>query len=87
MTVEQGLRLVAGIVVTTSVLLAVLHSPYWLILTAFVGLNLLQSGFTNTCPMVWVLKKLGLKPCVVPQEQSEPAEPASQQQSGAAAAG
>ncbi|NOX54297.1 MAG: DUF2892 domain-containing protein [Planctomycetes bacterium] len=63
MTVEQGLRLVAGIVVTTSAILGVVHSPYWLALTVFAGLNLFQSAFTNWCPMVWVLERLGLKPC------------------------
>jgi len=64
MTVERGLRLVAGVVVLTSVLLAVFLSPYWLLLTAFAGLNLLQSAFTNWCPMVWLLARIGLKPCV-----------------------
>ncbi len=64
MTIERGLRLVAGMVVLLSVLLAVLHSPYWIILTAFVGLNLLQSAFTNWCPMVWLLARLGLRPCI-----------------------
>jgi len=63
MTVEQGLRLVAGIVVTTSVVLSLVHSPYWLALTTFAGLNLFQSAFTNWCPMVWILEGLGLKPC------------------------
>lgn len=67
MTIERGLRLAAGIVVTTSTALAVWHSPYWLALTAFAGLNLLQSAFTNWCPMVWILKQAGLRPCV-PQE-------------------
>jgi hypothetical protein len=62
MTIERGLRLVAGIVVTSSVLLAAVHSPYWLLLTAFAGLNLLQSAFTNWCPMVGVLARLGLRP-------------------------
>jgi hypothetical protein len=70
MTIERGLRLAAGLVVLTSVLLAVLLSPYWLLLTAFAGLNLLQSAFTNWCPMVWLLARLGLKPCV-----ARPAEP------------
>ena len=63
MTIEQGLRLIAGLVVLTSVCLATWVSPYWLILTAFAGLNLLQSGITNWCPMVWLLARLGLKPC------------------------
>jgi len=73
MTIEQGLRLVAGVVVTASAVLSVFHSQYWIILTIFAGLNLFQSGFTNTCPMVWVLKKLGLKPCVA-VEQTEQKE-------------
>jgi hypothetical protein len=68
MTIERGLRLVAGVVVLGSVLLTVLHSPYWLILTAFVGLNLLQSAFTNWCPMAWVLARLGLRPCIAPRD-------------------
>lgn len=63
MTIERGLRLAAGVVVLTSVALAHWHSQYWLLLTAFAGLNLLQSAFTNWCPMVWILAKAGLKPC------------------------
>lgn len=64
MTVERGLRLIAGVVVLTSVGLAVAVSPWWLLLTAFAGLNLLQSGFTNWCPMVWLLEQMGLTRCV-----------------------
>jgi hypothetical protein len=64
MTIERALRLIAGVVVLTSLLLAWLHNPHWLGLTAFVGLNLLQSAFTNWCPMAWVLGHAGLKPCV-----------------------
>lgn len=64
MTIERGLRLIAGVVVLASVSLAWFHSPYWLGLTAFAGLNLLQSAFTNWCPMVWLLARVGLKPCV-----------------------
>jgi hypothetical protein len=64
MTIERGLRLIAGIVVLASVGLAVTVNPYWLLLTAFAGLNLLQSGFTNWCPMVWLLGRFGLRPCV-----------------------
>ena len=65
MTIERGLRLIAGIVVLLSVGLAAALSPYFLILTGFVGLNLLQSAFTNWCPVVSWLRRLGLKPCVV----------------------
>jgi hypothetical protein len=44
-----------------SILLAHYHSAYWLFFTAFVGLNLLQSAFSNWCPMMSILKKLGVK--------------------------
>lgn len=64
MTIEAGLRLVAGIVVTLSVTLSFLVSPYWLLLAVFAGLNLVQSAFTGWCPMVWVLARLGLQSCV-----------------------
>jgi hypothetical protein len=63
-TVERGLRLMAGVVVLVSVGLAVAWSPWCLLLTAFAGLNLFQSAFTNWCPMVWVLERVGLTPCV-----------------------
>ena len=75
MTVERGLRLVAGVVVLTSVLLAVFLSPYWLLLTAFAGLNLLQSAFTNWCPMVWLLARIGLEPCVRASQSPGDANP------------
>ena len=61
MTIERGLRLIAGIVVLLSLLLAWLSSPYWIALTAFVGLNLLQSAFTNWCPMMSILRRLGVQ--------------------------
>lgn len=63
MTIERALRLMAGTVVLVSVGLTVLHSQYWLILTAFVGLNLFQSGITNWCPAMLLLKWLGLPGC------------------------
>jgi hypothetical protein len=72
MTIERGLRGAAGVVVLVSVTLAVLHSHYWLYLTAFAGLNLLQSAFTNWCPMVWLLARLGLKPCVTRDDAASP---------------
>ncbi len=74
MTIERGLRLMAGLVVTVSAILAWVHSPYWLILTIFAGLNLLQSAFTNWCPAVWLLSKLGLRACV-PADTEAPAHP------------
>ncbi len=61
MNVERYLRAIAGSFVLASVLLAHYHSQYWLLFTGFVGLNLLQSAFTNWCPMITFLKKLGVK--------------------------
>ncbi len=60
MTVERGLRTIAGIVVLASLALGYWVSEYWYLFTAFVGLNLFQSAFTNWCPMMVVLRKLGL---------------------------
>jgi hypothetical protein len=66
MNVERALRLMAGIVVGTSVLLAVSHSIHWLWLTGFVALNLMQSAFTDSCPAKWVFERLGLRSCAAP---------------------
>ncbi len=60
MTIERTLRLIAGTFVLASLALGNWVSPYWYLFTAFVGLNLFQSGFTNWCPMMWFLKKLGV---------------------------
>jgi hypothetical protein len=64
MTIERGLRLAAGVVVLLSVSLGYFVHPAWFLLTAFAGLNLLQSAFTNWCPMVSILSRLGFQPCV-----------------------
>lgn len=61
MTIERALRLMAGLFVLLSLSLGYWVSPYWFLFTAFVGLNLLQSGFTNWCPAMWFFKKLGLR--------------------------
>ncbi len=63
MHIERFLRLIAGVFVIASLALAEIHSEYWLFFTAFVGLNLLQSGFSNWCPMMTFLKWFGVKPC------------------------
>jgi Protein of unknown function (DUF2892) len=65
MTVERYIRIFAGLVVLLSLALGVQASPlfvntWWLALTAFAGVNLLQSGFTNICLPAIVLKKLGV---------------------------
>jgi hypothetical protein len=60
MTVEQTLRLIAGGFILLSLALGHYVSPYWYLFTAFVGLNLFQSGFTNWCLMMTFLRKLGV---------------------------
>jgi hypothetical protein len=60
MTVERGLRLIAGALVTLSVLLGIYVNVNFLWFTLFVGLNLFQSAFTNWCPMMAVLRRAGL---------------------------
>jgi hypothetical protein len=60
MTVERALRLIAGSFILLSLALGHYVSPYWCLFRAFVGLNLFQSGFTNWCPMMTFLRKLGL---------------------------
>jgi hypothetical protein len=55
--IERYLRLIAGVFVTASVLLGMFVHPYFLWFTVFVGLNLFQSGLTNWCPMMTILRK------------------------------
>lgn len=66
MTVDRLIRIFAGSFVLLSLALGVAGSPlfvspWWLAFTAFVGANLLQSGFTRVCPLGWMLKKLGVR--------------------------
>lgn len=61
MNIERWLRLIAGAFVLLSVVLGYYVSPYWLLFTGFVGLNLFQSAFTNWCPMMTILRKAGVK--------------------------
>lgn len=62
MRIDQLVLAGAGFIVLLSALLAWLVSPAWLLLTAFVGLNLLQSAFTGFCPLAIILKKMGVTP-------------------------
>ncbi len=61
MTLERTLRGLAGFFILISLILAYFVSPKWLWFTLIVGLNLFQSAFTNWCPMMWVLRKVGMK--------------------------
>lgn len=60
MSLERYIRLIAGSFVLLSVALGYWVSPYWFLFTAFVGANLLQSAFTDWCPMMTFLRKLGV---------------------------
>ncbi|NJO54318.1 MAG: DUF2892 domain-containing protein [Bacteroidales bacterium] len=62
MTLDRFVMAFAGTMVLLSVALSLLVSPWWLLLTAFVGLNLLQASFTGFCPLVIILKKFGVEP-------------------------
>lgn len=61
MTVDRYVRLIAGVFVLASLALGAWVSPKWYYFTAFVGANLLQSAFTNWCPAMTFLRKLGVK--------------------------
>jgi len=60
-TVDRYLRMIAGAFVVVSLALGYYVNAYWYLFTAFVGLNMFQSAFTNWCPMMSILRKAGVK--------------------------
>jgi Protein of unknown function (DUF2892) len=66
MNVERLLRLIAGIFVLVTLALGHWVSAWWYLFTVFVGLNLLQSGLTNWCPMMSILRWFGVPEAVKP---------------------
>ena len=60
MNLDRAVLALAGTMILLSVLLTALVSPWWLLLTTFVGLNLLQTSVTGFCPAAWVFKKFGV---------------------------
>lgn len=64
MTVDRAVMMFAGAMVLLSLALGFYVSPYWYLLNAFVGLNLMQASVTGFCPAAIIFKKLGLKPGV-----------------------
>lgn len=58
MKMEHYIRAIAGSLILISLILAWMISPYWLLFTAFVGINLVQSAFTGFCPMENILEKV-----------------------------
>jgi hypothetical protein len=63
MTIDRALRALAGFFVLLSLALGYWVHPAWLLFTAFVGANLFQSAFTNTCPAMVIFRRLGLREC------------------------
>ena len=61
MNVDRAVLAFAGVMILLSLLLAVYVNSYWLLFTAFVGANMLQSAFTGFCPAAIIFRKLGLK--------------------------
>jgi hypothetical protein len=61
MNIDRLVFAFAGTMILGSLALSQLHSPYWLLLTAFVGLNMLQASFTGFCPLALVLKRFGAR--------------------------
>jgi hypothetical protein len=62
MNIDRAVLAFAGFVVLTGLGLAYLYSPWWLLLSAFAGLNMLQAAFTGFCPAAIVFRNLGFKP-------------------------
>jgi hypothetical protein len=60
--VDRAVLAFAGAMVLLSLLLVWIFSPYWLIFTAFVGVNMMQSAFTGFCPAAIVFRKMGVAP-------------------------
>jgi hypothetical protein len=63
MKLEYAIRVLAGTLVLTSLALSHWVNPWWLLLAAFVGVNLIQSAFTGFCPAEKILQKLGVGRC------------------------
>jgi hypothetical protein len=61
MSIDRAVMTLAGVMILLSLVLSQVHSIYWLALTAFVGLNMLQASFTGFCPAAIIFKRLGLK--------------------------
>lgn len=61
MSIDRAVMAFAGLMILVSLALSQVHSPYWLLLTAFVGANLLQASFTGFCPAAMLFKRLGVR--------------------------
>jgi Protein of unknown function (DUF2892) len=64
MTVDRAVLMFAGFMVLVSLALGYYVSPYWFLLTAFAGLNMMQASVTGFCPAAIIFRKIGCKPGV-----------------------
>jgi hypothetical protein len=62
MTIDRGVLAFAGLMTLASAVLTWFYGPWWLLLTGFIGLNMMQASVTRFCPAAFLLKALGLKP-------------------------
>ena len=62
MNIDRAVLAFAGLLVLAGLVLAQIYSPWWLLLSAFAGLNMLQAAFTGFCPAAIIFKKLGVRP-------------------------
>jgi len=61
LSIDRAVMAFAGMMILVSLVLSHFHSPYWLLFTGFVGLNLVQASFTGFCPAAMIFKRLGCK--------------------------
>jgi hypothetical protein len=62
MNLDRAVLAFAGLIVLLSLMLGYFLSPYWFLLTAFAGLNMLQAAFTGFCPAAMIFKLIGVRP-------------------------
>ena len=62
MNVDRMVFIFAGIMILVSIALTLLYSNWWLLLTAFVGVDMIQAGFTKVCPAAFIFKTFGARP-------------------------
>lgn len=60
MSLDRAVMVFAGVMILISIALTQLVSPWWWVMTAFIGFNLIQSSFTGFCPAAMVMRKLGV---------------------------
>ena len=62
MNIDRAVLAFAGFVIVAGLALVQLYGPWWLLLSAFAGLNMMQAAFTGFCPAAFIFRRLGVKP-------------------------